>query len=326
VLILTRSEVFSLLDMNRVIDAAEKAHAALATGASSDLGPASLSVPCSYAMLLPMTAALSEGYGGVKLLTDTPANLSRNRPVQQSTIALVNTETGACEAFLDGAAITQFRTAAASAVATQYLARSDAEVFGFVGAGALARSHLLAFKSTRRIRKVLVWSRSAATASSFADFARSEDIEARIVDSPQAVVTNAEIVCTLTPSKTPLVEGRWLQPGAHVNAVGAPPRRDHREIDTEGIVRSRVVVDSFAVARYKSGDVIIPLGEGAIDEAHFSDELGQIIIGRRPTRTTDQEITLYDSVGLAIQDIATAVQVVDLARRRGLGLSVDLSA
>jgi ornithine cyclodeaminase/alanine dehydrogenase len=275
--------------------------------------------------LIPLAATVAGGAGGVKVLTDTPDNAGLSRPTQQSTIVLVDTSTGSCDAFLDGALITRYRTAAASAVATKYLAREDAEVLGFIGAGALARTHLLAIRGVRPICRVVVWSRSAETATGFARHAADEGVAAEVVDTPEQVVSASDILCTLTPSRSPVVRGAWFRPGLHVNAVGSPPRRDYREIDTEGICRSRVVVDSFMAASQSSGDVLIPLAEGAISETHFGDELGQIIIRERPARTDADEITLYNSTGIGIQDIVTARLVVASARRAGLGTEIALS-
>lgn len=324
-LVLTRSEITSVLDMGQVIDAVEQAHGALADGRGADLGPVVLPVPRSSALLVPMVGALPGGAGGVKLLADTPDNARRARPTQQSTIVLVDTETGACEAFLDGAAITAYRTAAASAVATKYLARSGPAVLGLVGAGALARAHLLAIACVRPLSAVVVWSRSAATAGSFAAFAHDHGAPVRVLSSAQAVVEGADIVCTLTPSPTPVVKGEWFRPGLHLNAVGSPPRPSYREIDSEGIRRSRVVVDSVAVVSHKAGDLLIPLAEKAIDRDHFAEELGQLVTHERPGRANDGEITLYKSVGLAVQDIATARLVLAAARGKGLGTEIALS-
>jgi alanine dehydrogenase len=323
-LLLTRSDVARLLDMAAVIEAVEQAHADLARGRAFDLGPASVPVDGSSALLVPMAASIPGGSAGVKVLTDTPANPGQLLPRQQSTIVLVDTGTGACEAVLDGAAITAHRTAAASAVATKYLARDDARVLGLVGAGRLARAHLEAIRLVRPVEQVFVWSRSAATSSAFAAWAAPTGLVLRVSDAPQEVVSVSDIVCTLTPSAVPLVRGSWFRPGVHVNAVGAPPRPDHREIDTEGIRRSRVVVDSYEVASHKAGELLIPLSEGAITEADFRDELGQVVLGQRPARTSADEVTLYKSVGLAIQDVATARLVVAAARRTGTGTDVSL--
>jgi ornithine cyclodeaminase/alanine dehydrogenase len=277
--------------------------------------------------MIPMAAVVAGGSGGVKLLTDTPDNHDRGLPRQMSTIVLVDTVTGRCEAFLDGAAVTQLRTAATSAVATKLLARHDATVLGFIGAGALARSHLRAIRVVRRIERVLVWSRTAATANAFARYAEDEGVKAEVLASTQDVTIACDILCTLTPSREPIVEGRWFQPGLHINAAGSPPRRSYREIDSDGIRRSRVVVDSLPVpvALHKSGDLHVPLTEGVITRQHVEDELGQLLVGARPLRTSDDEITLYKSVGIATQDVSTARLALSIARGRGVGTEIDLT-
>ena len=324
-LVLTRSDIASVLEMDKVIEAVAEAHADLATGHGSELGPASVAIAFSSALWIPMVAAGANGLGGVKLLTDTPDNAAKGLPVQRSTLVLVDTVTGACEAFLDGAAITRCRTAAVSAVATRCLSREDAAVLGFIGAGALARSHLQALCLVRSIQRVLVWSRHRDTALAFADHAVNTGIEVEVADSPESVVRRSDILCTLTPSPSPLVLGTWLHPGIHINAVGSPPRKDYREIDSEAIRLSHVVVDSYHVASHESGNVLIPLAEGAISENHFRDELGEVIIHEKPGRTSLDQITLYNSVGLCSQDIAAARLVLAAARERGLGTDIELS-
>ena len=324
-LILTRSDITSVLEIEDVIEVVEGGHADLSTGAGVDLGSLSGQLPGSSALMIPMAAIVAAGSGGVKLLTDTPENQGRSLPRQMSTIALVNTYSGVCEAFLDGAAITQLRTAAASAVATKLLAREDASVLGFIGAGALARSHLRAIRATRHVDQVVVWSRTAETASSFVRFAEELGVKVKALASPEKITTTSDILCTLTPSREPIVFGRWFRPGLHINAAGSPPRRDHREIDSLGIQRSRVVVDLLEVALRKAGDLNVPLSEGVITRHHFEDELGQVINGERPRRKNDEEITLFKSVGIATQDIATARLAVSIARSRGIGTEINLS-
>ena len=324
-LVLTRSELANLVNMDEVIEAIERAHAAMADGVGVDLGPASIAIPSTSSLLFPMAGAV-EGAAGVKVLMDKPDNVGSQWPTQQSTIVLVNTATGGLEALLDGAAITRYRTAAASAVATRYLARENASVLGLVGAGALATTHLMAMRSVRPITKVVVWSRNPETSAKFAAKAAEMSVPIEVASTCEQVVSVADILCTLTPSQTPVVLGRWFRPGLHVNAVGAPPRSDYREIDTEGIKRSRVVVDSFQMVCKKSGDLLIPLSEAAISQSHFSDELGHVITGRAAGRVSEGEITLYKSVGLGIQDIAAARLVLAAARKRNVGTEIMLGS
>lgn len=326
VLVLTKSDVASVLVIGDVIDVVEQAHAALASGQAVEPGRPAVALPDSSSVLMPMAAAVGPRRAiGVKLLTDSPDNPARLAARQQSTIVLVDAETGACEAFLDGSVITLFRTAAASAVATRYLANPDGGVLGLVGAGAQARAHLAAIRTIRPVERVVVWSRSRSTAARFAGECADPALTVDVVDTPEQVVRAANVLCTLTPGRGPIVRGDWFGPGLHVNAVGAPPRPDHREIDTEGIRRSRVVVDSFAVATGESGDVMIPLAERAITEDHVRDEIGQVIVGTRPGRGHARQVTLYKSVGLGIQDIATARLVVDLARQKDIGQHIELA-
>ncbi|MFI0470236.1 ornithine cyclodeaminase family protein [Saccharopolyspora sp. 5N102] len=323
--ILTRSDVRSLISMDEVIDAVQKAHEDLALGRADQPERHAARTPGTDAHLIPMTAALADGQaGGVKLLADVPANPARALPRQQSTIVLVNPENGVCEAFLDGGAITQYRTAAASAVATRCLARPDARVLGLIGAGAQARSHFAAITRVRPIDRVLVWSRTEASARAFRDAVADSGVDIEFADSPEQVVRGSDVLCTLTPAATPVVAGRWFGEGLHVNAVGAPPRRDHREIDTDGIARARVVVDSLDTALAESGAVSIALDEGAITVDHVRDELGEVLTGAKPGRRDDAQITLFNSVGVPIQDLATARILVDRARDKGIGIEISL--
>jgi alanine dehydrogenase len=326
--ILTRSDVSSLISMADVIEAVEEAHADLARGLAAMPGREPAAPPQTDSLLIPMTAALSRhGIGGVKLLADVPANPSRGLPRQQSTLVLVSATNGRPLAFLDGGAITGIRTAAASAVATRHLARADSRVLGLIGAGAQARSHLIAIAQVRPIDTVLVWSRNEATARAFQnEMSETHGAMIRVVGNPEEVVRECDILCTLTPSKDPVVHGDWFTPGLHVNVVGAPPRPDHREVDTEAIRRARVVVDSVHTALTESRAVIIALGEDAITTDHISAELGSVIIGEEPGRTGEDEITLFNSVGVGIQDIAAAQLVFSRACEKDMGVEVDLAS
>lgn len=324
-LALSSSEVLGLIDMTEVIEAVERAHADLARGLAVQPARSSLTVDRSSAVMVPMIAAMSSSrLGGVKILVDSPENATRELPVQQSTIMLVNMDRGHCEAIVHGGSITLYRTAAASAVATRALSREDSHTLGFVGAGGQARTHLEAIAAVRDIRRVLVWSRTTSRAERFADEARARGFDVAVHEHPRDVVRGCDILCTLTPSRTPIVDGEWFTEGLHVNAVGAPPRDDHREIDTLGIQRARVVVDSLDIALTESGEVLIPLREGAISQAHVATELGEVLTGDKPGRTSASDITLFNSVGMAIQDVATAGLLLDKARRAQVGGEVSL--
>ncbi|MDU0313062.1 ornithine cyclodeaminase family protein [Phycicoccus sp. M110.8] len=317
-LLLTRDDILPLLVMAEVIDAVEQGHADLSAGRAVHPSRETVAVPGGQALLVPMVAA-SPVSAAVKVMTDTPANRAKGLPVQQSLIVVVDGERGHHEAILDGGAITRIRTAAASAVATRHLSLPGARTLGVVGAGGLALAHVRAIREVRPIERVLVWSRTRARAEGLARELRAEGVQVEVCAGEEQVVREADIVCTLTPSRDAHVRGAWFHPGQHVNVVGAPPRPDHREVDTEGIRRSRVVVDSRAVALEESGDVLIPIAEGAVSADHCSTELGEVVTGTAPGRRSPGDITLFDSVGLGLQDLVTARLVIDRARAEGVG-------
>ncbi|MEV0064100.1 ornithine cyclodeaminase family protein [Nocardia sp. NPDC050718] len=324
-LILSHSDVAAVLDRAEVLAAVERAHADLALGTA--LVPAPPAVALGGAAFVPMVAAAeAAGAAVVKLLADLPANRERGLPVQRSAILVTSATDGGCEALIDGRLVTAVRTAAASAVATKYLARQDSSVLGLIGAGGLAVEHTRAIVRVRALDTVLVWSRSSATIERFRAAVADLGLEVRAQPSPEAVTRAADILCTLTPSREPIVHGAWFGDGLHVNAVGAPPRADHREVDGAAMRRARVVVDSVGTTLTKSGDTLLAIAEGAITEAAVGTELGEVVAGRTPGRTGDRDITLFNSVGIGLQDLAAARLLIDKARANGIGTEVDLSA
>ncbi|GGK37069.1 ornithine cyclodeaminase family protein [Nocardia camponoti] len=323
-LILSHSDVGALLDRAEVLAAVERAHAELAAGTA--FVPAPPAVALGGAAFIPMVAAAeSAGAVAVKLLADLPANQARGLPVQRSVIVVTSATDGACEALIDGRLVTAVRTAAASAVATKYLATERSSTLGVIGAGNLAIEHTRAIATVRELDTVLVWSRTKATIDRFRSAITDLDLKVHAVDSPEAVTRAADIVCTLTPSREPILRGAWLGEGVHVNAVGAPPRADHREVDGEAMRRARVVVDSVGTTLTKSGDSLLAIAEGAITQDAVSTELGDVLSGRAPGRRTERDITLFNSVGIGLQDLATARLLIDKARANGIGTEVDLS-
>lgn len=324
VLILTHSDITGLLDRDEVRKAVESAHAGLANGDWQNPAPRSIRLP-GDGSAIPMTAAGGESVS-VKMLCDLPGNRRRGLAVQRSTIVVTSALTGGCVALLDGRAITAIRTAAVSAVATDHLARRSASVLGLIGAGNLAIEHARAIATVRDIVAIVVWTRSEATLDAFRNATRGLGIQVHAAVSPEAVVSAADIVCTLTPAREPVLRGAWLRPGQHVNAVGAPPRPDHREVDSEAMKRANVVVDSHSTAMAKSGGVLLAIAEGAITEHDVRTELGHVVVGARVGRSSDDEVTLFESVGMGLQDLATAQLVIARAEELGIGVTVELSA
>lgn len=328
-LLLSRSDMEGLVTMAEVVAAVETAHADIANGLAAQPAAVALGLPSSSAAFLAMPAlADRQGLAVVKLLADIPENAAQSLPVQRSVVLLVSQATGAPVAILHGQIPTRVRTAAASAVATRHLSRPDSRVLGLIGAGALAVEHVRSHLEVRPIERVVVWSRTAATLARFTE-AVGRDFPDLVVEgaaSPREVFAAADVVCTLTPSREPVVEGAWFRPGQHVNAVGAPPRPDHREIDAAGMARARVFLDSTGMALHDSGDLLLAIAEGAITADHVRAELGEVITGAAPGRTSDDDITLFNSVGLAIQDLAIGTLLVARAREKGIGQEIDLAA
>jgi alanine dehydrogenase len=297
-LVLDEAAVRGLLQMDDLISAMAGALADLSAGRV--VQPVRLSLPVTEAagFFFTMPAATA-GALGAKLVTFYPDN--QGVPSHHALIVLFRPETGEPLAILDGRLITEMRTAAVSAVATQHLARPEASVLAIIGAGAQAGSHLEALRLIRGIREVRVWSPRSAEA-----FARRYGVlSAR---SAEEAVRGADIVVVATSSRSPVLKGEWLSAGAHVNAVGAC-RPDWRELDDEVLRRARLFVDSREAASLESGDVI---AAGAV-----VGEIGEIV-GGGPGRRSDTEITLFKSVGLAVEDVVAADMVYRHASRQSL--------
>jgi ornithine cyclodeaminase/alanine dehydrogenase-like protein (mu-crystallin family) len=238
-----------------------------------------------------MPALTPEGLG-LKIVTFYPKNVELRLPTHMATISLVDPKTGTPLAVMDGRLITEMRTAAVSAVATKLLASSDSRVLAILGSGVQARSHVEALKLVRRFEEIRVWSRTPAHAERFA-----EEIDAKAMPA-EAAVRDADVVVTVTSSKTAGLKGSWLKPGCHVNAIGAC-RPDWRELDDEAMANV-VFVDSRQGAMKESGDVIL-------SGAKIYAELGEALAGKVPSRTN--ETTIFKSLGMAVEDIAAALLV-----------------
>jgi ornithine cyclodeaminase len=225
---------------------------------------------------------------------------------------------------MDAASITAIRTAAVSGVATRLLARKDARVLAILGAGVQARSHLDAMMAVRPFSTVRVWSRTRAHAQAIADRAvATYGVEASVSSDAAGAVRGANVICTVTASREPVLCGEWLDAGAHVNAVGASLPTT-RELDTEAVRRARIVVDRRESALNEAGDILIPMREGAIDAGSIVAELGELIIGARRARQSEREITLCKSLGIAVEDLACAHDLRLRAIDTGRGTWIEL--
>jgi ornithine cyclodeaminase/alanine dehydrogenase-like protein (mu-crystallin family) len=317
------------LTMEMSLEAVAEAFRAVSTGGAIQPVRTHLHLPEQRGQFLVMPGHLASPPAlGAKLLTLVPGNEARGLPSHQSLIVLFHPETGMLRALVDGDGITAARTGAASAVATRCLAWSDASELALLGAGLQARSHLEAMLAVRPIRRVRIWSRTRARVEAFLAWGKawleaktargqlSESVELVAAPTPAEAVRGAQVICTLTASSTPILMGEWLEPGVHVNAVGAHTPAT-RELDSEAVAVSRCFVDQREAALAEAGEFRIPMDEGRIDEGHLLGEIGQLLRGEVDGRTGPDDRTLFKSLGLAAQDLATAVRLVERVEAGG---------
>lgn len=243
---------------------------------------------------------------GLKVVTVMPGNHGTPYDSHQGVVMLFGVEHGEPLAILDATEITAIRTAAASAAATDALARADAGDLALIGSGVQARTHLAAMCAVRPLRRVRVWSRSRAHAERFAlEEAAAAGISIEVAPNGEDAVRGADLVCTTTASKEPVLRGAWLSPGVHVNAVGScfPASR---ELDGEAVRRARLYTDCRESCMNEAGDFLMARGEGVVADGHLLGELGEVLLGQLPGRASRDDITLYESLGVAVEDLAAA--------------------
>jgi ornithine cyclodeaminase/alanine dehydrogenase-like protein (mu-crystallin family) len=251
--------------------------------------------------------AWSKEWTGLKLVTIKPDNAAKGLPTVQAAYTLIDNATGTPVVSMDGTELTRRRTAAASALAADYLARKDAEVLAVIGAGALAKHFVLAHAGIRPIKKVLVFNRTADKADTLVKDLQALGLEARVSDVEKAVKL-ADIVSCVTSSSVPLVEGAWLKPGTHLDLAGAF-KPTMREIDGNAVSMARVYVDTRDGAEAEAGDLLQARAEGKFDFANVQGDLSELCRGKVKGRNSPDEITLFKSCGTALEDLATAVMV-----------------
>ncbi|MBX4869250.1 ornithine cyclodeaminase family protein [Rhizobium bangladeshense] len=258
------------------------------------------------ATLLLMPAWVPGRYAGVKTVSVFPGNMRRGLPAIFGTYLLSSGSTGEMLAVIDGGELTARRTAAASALAARYLARPDAEELLVCGTGRLSLNLMLAHATTRPLRKFRVWGRNGQAAEKIAAEARALDLNAEAVANAEAAARTADIISCATLSSEPLISGEWLKPGAHLDLVGAF-KPGMRESDDEAIRRASVYVDTRAGAISEAGDIVQPLKSGVLMETDIKAELAELVSGAHRGRSDDAEITLFKSVGAALEDLAGAI-------------------
>jgi ornithine cyclodeaminase len=325
ILIVNQTEVRRLLPMAECLEVMEKTLGALARGEAL--------LPLRQVLMLPggqgafgaMPAHLSTPPAiGIKVITVFPGNHGTQYDSHQGAVLLFETERGRLLAVMDASSITAIRTAAVSGVATRALARADASTLALLGTGVQAATHLEAVALVRPLRRVRVWSRDPAHVARFVESARARHaFEIEAAPTAREAVSDADVVCTVTAAREPVLEGAWLRAGTHVNAVGAS-LRSARELDSAAVARARVFVDRRESAANEAGDLLIPRAEGAIGDDHVQGELGEVLLGRVDGRRTADEVTVFKSLGLAVEDVASAHHIHARAQAAGLGTWVEL--
>jgi ornithine cyclodeaminase len=310
--------------MPECIDVMDAALRALARGDALLPLRSLTKLPVDSSVLALMPAWLGEPAAfGVKVISWFPSNHGTPYDAHQGAVLLFEPEHGQLIAVIDASAVTAIRTAAVSAVATRALASEDAAQLAIIGTGIQAGTHLEAMCAVRPFERIRVFSPEADARERFASRARRNGFPVVAAESTQEAVSNAQVVCTVTAATTPVLERRWLSPGVHINAVGACTPKA-RELDSDTVADARLYVDRRESALNEAGDFLIPRAEGRLADGHIIGELGDLLLGRVPGRSGPRDITLFKSLGLAIEDVAAAHRIYANAIERGAGIRVEL--
>ncbi len=322
-LVLTGAEVMQVLDMDLALMAVEEAFRAYGEGRVNMPPKAYLTLARGDFRAMYGEIFLSWGHiCGLKWVNVHPGNPTQGLLTVMAKILLNDPDTGLEFADLDGTHVTDYRTGAAGGVAARHLARPDAARLGLVGAGAQARTQAAAILKVRPIKEIVVYDRHLTCSRPFAEQAAATfGITVRPTEKPEEAVTDMDIVVTTTPSRAPVVERQWVSPGTHINAIGADAA-GKQELVATILTDGKVVVDDWAQASH-SGEINVALARGELTQTQIYGSLGDIVAGKKPGRKTPEEITIFDSTGLIIQDLALGLAVYQRAREKGLGEEKD---
>lgn len=319
VLVLGERDVETLLDMRACIAAMEKVLAALTRDELHQPLRQMIRPPQTDTLfgLMPAYRGTDRPTYALKEIVVAPENPARGMDSHQGAVLLHDGQTGELVALLNASPITAIRTAAVSAVATRALARPDARTVAILGAGVQARAHVEAMRAILERPQIRIWSRTAATATALA-----KDLDVEVATTAHEAVANADVICTVTTARQPILQREWLSDGVHINAIGsASPAA--RELDAATVAAASLFVDRRESATAEAGDYLLALADGAIGEDHIRAELGEVLVGRHPGRQRADEITIFESLGIGVEDLAAAELVVEAARARGIGREVD---
>jgi ornithine cyclodeaminase len=322
---LSAADVRRALPMRQAIETQKRAYAALVTGDVALPLRTPVTIPAQDAVTLFMPARVSTDLGA-KIVSVFPNNAQKGLPMIHGVVIMLDAETGQPAAVMDATYLTALRTGAASGAGTDLLARPDAATAAIFGAGVQARTQLEAVCTVRSIKRARIYDSNTESAERMAaELAGRGPIptDLRVAKSPREAVTEADIICTATTSTTPVYDGRDVRPGTHVNGIGSytPTMQEN---DPELVRRALVVIDSRESALAEAGDLIIPLRDGLITESHIHAELGEIVLGRKPGRTSPDQITFFKSCGIAVQDVVAGGEVLRRAKEMKLGIEIAL--
>lgn len=317
-LVLIGSEILQVIDMDLALLAAEEAFRAYGEGRVNMPPKAYLDLPKGD--FRAMYGAIFSKYDlcGLKWVNVHPGNPKRGLPTVMAKIILNEPENALEIADMDGTYITNYRTGAAGGLAARFLARPEAATLGLIGAGVQARMQASAVLKVRPIREIFIYDQVMTRAQALAEELSSRcGVQVFVTDDPEKAVRNKDIVATTTPSRTPLVQRSCVSPGTHINAIGADAA-GKQELDAAILKEAKIVVDDWAQASH-SGEINVPLSLGQLQPADIHASLGEVVVGIKPGRENPEEITVFDSTGLIIQDLALGYAVYQRAKNRGLG-------
>ena len=308
-------QVYSQLSPAECIGLMEQVFADEESGACVQYLRTAIPMPNGNVMAA-MPAYFHAGFFGMKILSVYPRNSLDGYPSHQGQVLVFDEAHGELKGLVDAMAVTRVRTGCCSAVASRYLARPESSVLALVGCGHQAWSHLRALKEVFRLQRVKVFDAVWARAKAFAEDAEAEtDLPVEACMSIEETVKDADIICTLTAAREPILKKEWVKPGAHINAVGACAK-DAREIDGALTAAVRFYCDNVDSVCHESGDYLLALQEGSIAEGHIIGTIGKVMAGKVPGRTSPEEITMFESLGMAVEDLICADYLIGKAGRQ----------
>lgn len=320
--ILSASEVRAALPMAAAIEAMREAFRQLALGQAEVPLRTSVRTPRGVTLFMPGYLAATGGLAQ-KIVSVFPGNADAGLPVISGLVVVLDAATGLPRAIMEGGALTAIRTGAAAGLATDLLARPESQVMALFGAGGQAYDQVAAVRAVRPIAEARIVSRSGVRCEALAERLRQEGLAARSAHDAAEALRGADVITCATASRAPLFCDEHVPPGAHLNAIGAyTPKM--QEVPPATVARARVVIDQLEAALAEAGDLLIPLAAGLIEQDHFATTLGDVALGKTPGRRSPEEITLFKSVGLAIQDVAAASCALERAEAAGVGRVVEM--